>query len=163
MASLTEIEIQQDGRVYEGLPQGIEPWFAYGRAVGTGSGQLGVLLKVNPTASNEFQKYISIDHVGISSTTAELTDDVECLLRGEDWEKAPVYSIMFARLDPQITIGTPYMGDAWNDTFYAGRSVPGSVGGIEVRTKDVNTAVVRISLSGFVSDRPFLAQHYWRV
>jgi hypothetical protein len=163
MASATNIPVQQDGRVYAGLPVGIEPWFAQGACTGTGSGQIGVTIEFNPTSSRQFQKYVSINHVGITSTTAPLTDDVECLLRGANWEKAPVQSVFFALLEPQVTIDTNYMGDAWNDCFYAGRSLASTTGTIEIRTKDVNTAVARFSISGFVSDRPFIARNDWRV
>jgi hypothetical protein len=99
MADQTNIPVSQDGRIYRGLPAGIEPWFAQGTCTGTGSGQIGVKIEFNPTSSRQFQKYVSINHVGITSTTAVLTDDVECLLRGNNWEKAPTESVFFARLD----------------------------------------------------------------
>jgi hypothetical protein len=170
MSVVTIVEYITDGRIYEGLPQGIEPWYARAMATGDASGgDQGLSINFNPGAPNTFQPYVSVCGIGIINTnpSVDFTDEFVAVLHGDDWEKSinvppnNVGSLPFATL--ALTDNNYGQGAVWNEVFYCGRVASGRDGTMSIRASIANGAISNIFVSGFIADRPFITHNDWRV
>ena len=166
MSVVTTVEYVTDGRIYEGLPQGIEPWHASGLALGNGSGgDQGIRINFNPGSPRTFQPYVSVCHIGITTQTQDAVDNFMAVINGNDWEKAiqspSPGSLPFAN----ITMNDNQVGQVgvWNEVFYCGRVQLGTDGTMSIRATEVNSSTMNIFVSGFIADRPFITHNDWRV
>ncbi len=162
-----------DGRDYSSfLPPGVQAWYASGTATGTATeaSQQRIDLQFNPTSGRLFQPYVSVHHVGIQLTGANTADNVDVALGGEDWEKSSdltgsgvtQYGVICA---PELrdTVSDNDRVGSWSEVFYCGRTIQGRNGTIYLRTKQVSGLVLRVNLSGFFSDMPFVPMNDWRI
>lgn len=167
MANLDPVTYFTDGRIYEGLPSGIIPWYAASTVTGLGSGTMAIDLNFNPGASRTFQPYVSLVHVGIDTqSTAMAVEEIEVVIKGGDWEKTivgPSTSAMIARISIKPTIGSTDQCGAFNGGYYCGRVAQGTDGTLTVRGTDTSGSVMNVDLTGFISDRPFVHNELWRV
>lgn len=158
--------VRLDGRPYVELPFGIQPWSASRLVTGNaGGGEMQVTFLFNPSADRSFQPYVSLHHVGIIGDVALLTNPVVTVQQnGDNWERA-MLSVLTAvdLIEMSASLSAVSSTGSSGRVTYLGRVEQGTAGTLKFACLNTNTATMNVVASGFYSDRPFVAQDYWRI
>lgn len=154
----------QDGRIYRGIPKGIKPWSWQGKATGdAGGGQINLQCAFNLDSLVSYQPYVSFCSFNFNTAIALAISDVGVFASQGHWERAVLDAVFLEEVNIRVTAAATSLTGAHHDTIYLGRSQKGTQALITARVINVDTMVFNGTMSGFVSDRPFMAQDYWRV
>jgi len=157
------VNVVAQGREYQGLPAGIQPWNASLAEVGDASaGIVDMELRFNPDALETFQTYVSISKVGIRTGVADPLD-MDISLEALHWEKSLVAASMVGVLQTVFTESAVVFAAVYDEGSYLGRTVAGTEGILRIRGANINTATYSLSASGLLSDRPFMHNKHWSV
>lgn len=154
----------QDGRIYEGIPKGIKPWSWQGKATGDGTGgQINLQCAFNLDSLISYQPYVSFCSFNFNTAGALAVSDVGVFATVAQWERATLDAVFIEEVNIRVTAVTTSLTGAHHDSIYLGRSLKGTQALVTCRLINVDTMVFNGTMSGFISDRPFMAMDYWRV
>lgn len=155
-----------DGRIYPQLPKGMYRWTTKSPSgTGTVAGTTtSVNIDFNPDLNEDFQPYVSLSTVQISTRVAALTIlGVRIKLQATDFEDQPTGTVrtIGAFNMRNYAVATTYSGH-YDHPAYLGRVVKGTLGRMVVELEEVDTTVYESWATGFWSDKPFIVPHYLR-
>lgn len=151
-----------DGRRYRELPRGVSRWTCTGTATGTATSRVLFNVDFNPQSSPSFQRYVSLDHVGLFTETAALvTLGVRILQALDQWEDAPI-NVSVGKFEMAVLAAATDMGGEFTTPKYLGRVVGVQLGRLQVVAQEILNTAYYFTASGFISDKPFLAPYFWR-
>lgn len=163
MAQEIGLEPLIDGRIYPELPDGIKRWNSKAASVGAATSTMSFQLKFNNGDSEGFQPYVSINHIGIQTSSAALTK-FGCAIwqQNTDWEDSQGLTLPLGGIQMiEGAVASQYIGQ-WVTPYYLGRVEKGTTGQINIQLQEILSTDYNIVCSGLISDRPFLAPNFWR-
>lgn len=147
------------------MPQGLRTFWGQAEVTGTsGVSTATINFPFNPSAAVEFQQYVAICRMSFRNTVAQVTDAGEVLLTSEQWERAPSTTNQPVAVIPALVpAGDVNFMQSVQEFLYLGRITPGALGELRMVFQEVDTAVLRVMITGIISDRPFVCPEFWRV
>lgn len=165
MAVTTNMPVRVDGRKYTELPKGMRRWTAAGSATGTVAGTImSFNADVNPQANPDFQQYVSVSSVGIQTQTAALTIlQARVIASVGFWEDYLLATRAVYMID-MVNVSTALIfGGVMIEPSYLGRVIKGTTGRILTDIEEVDGTNYSVTMTGLMSDYPFLAPEFWKV
>lgn len=165
MAITATVTPLRDRRKYSVLPKGVSRWTASDATLtGVGTSTATFDLQFNPGSDPNFQLYVSINRLVISTAAAALVIlGVHARLRAAEWEEAPsgvaIPIASFEMINEENA--TSYIGGI-HEAIYLGRTEKGTPGRLQVFIQEIASTTYVFSASGLMSDKPFLAPNFWR-
>lgn len=147
------------------MPQGLQTFWGVGQVVGlVAAEESTVNFPFNPSGSNDYQPYVAVNRIVFRNTVATQTGAVWGFLPALQWQRSsPVLNNPVVVLEDFRVMGDGSLGCFFNEWLYLGRVNSGQVGELQLRMKEVDTAVNRVMITGIIGDRPFVAPDLWRV
>lgn len=146
---------------YKQLPGGVQPFTVEVRLTHDASaGNAVISVLFNPSAAQDFQRYVMVQHIYLlNSATSGHTSVVGAF---GQWDKSIIRNVGIVNLTESESNGTSFV--AQNNTwFYLGRSIAGSLGTLQFETLNTNGVVQDLTLTGLISEFPFVAPDLLRV
>jgi len=142
-------------RVFEQLPEGIQPWRGAGTITGDASGGLvSITFQFNPDQLNVFQPYIAVQACFVNVSVADPKDG-KLVTSTSDWEDVPAGISAAVMIIPTIETTDLNFSAAVRKTTYLGRARQATTAGIVYQFDNVNGAVHDVMLRGWYSEMPF--------
>lgn len=151
------VDFLPDG--YGGLPAGLRPFTKTLTTTGDATGNHALHnFRINPGSKNSQTPFVTVTRVAWSAAVADVGSGVleaqsNSWQRYSDISTSPIAAL--PRFDP-IASGATTWGGQQRINVEIGRPVPGTTGEIVARFSNVNTAVVKVTIWGFCSDRPII-------
>lgn len=169
MASGVDAVLTRDGRKYPELmafnaqrKNPLLPWSSFGTSTGVGSGNINIRTDFNPNSNVGFMPYISLCTVAVRNTVAVLTTAFAITANIAHFERSEAGTLVLGQLTV-VAVSATTWDASLSQPVYLGRVRRGTVGRIDAQCLDVNTAVVTVFMTGFMSESPFIAPDYWRI
>lgn len=165
MAQTPNLVIRRDGRDYGQLPVGVSRFIATnaGTVTGAATSTVAFLLDFNPASDPNFQQYVGITKVALKTTVAALVIvGVSIQLANLDWEDnqlqpRPIGAFTMTNYQQ----AADYAG-IYDVPVYVGRTAKGTPGRFTVQVQEILNTVYEISVSGLMSEKPFLMPDWMR-
>lgn len=162
MSVTTTVSVRSDGRKYPEPPSGMQIYAAAGSVIGSsGGGHQTVVFDFNPSGDRIFQPYVSIDFMSVNGSVA-IIGNVWVYQVVNNWERSIGLARTIDVLVPVVTESSVQLQAAKHDTINLGRVELGTNGQLRFRAAEVDTAVMDISISGFISDQEMIGRDVWR-
>lgn len=155
-----------DGRIVPGIPAGLEQWTAQGLVTAAaGSGTANLVVEFNSGSQRTFQPYVALQSVSVINQVTDIGDGF-IFANSQDWERSflvgtsissQLGAIVLTNVDANIEVGHLRQ---WR---HLGRVQIGTAGRLTTRFNEVDTATIEVTLTGLVSDRPFMLPSEWVV
>lgn len=160
----TTTPVKFDGRVFPGMPRGVQRFFAQVKLTAVGAGTSEHRFEMNPAADRSFQKWFQISRIAVKIDVAPVAVLGVAVVRSStNWEDNIIPDNgwiggfqMATFIDANNQFGQ------LSTPINLGRLVVGTAGRLSVFLEQVDTAVQHVNISGFASDFPLVANNNWR-
>lgn len=154
-----------DERSYPQLPTGVSRWkSSFDDVTGATTSVVTLNTDFNASQRQDFQRYVSVSHVGIYSiVAAPVIVGVSVFMSSGLWEDFPlIANAIVGNFDMKVNhVATTYSG-YFNEPTYLGRTRAGSFGRLSIQLQEINTKIDMVIMTGLISEVPFLAPEFWR-
>lgn len=149
---------------FQGLPVGMQPFYAQGTVTGDGTGgNVDIQFLFNPNQDNTYVPYVSLCFASWRGTVVDPVTPPMLRLNLGEWDKS-VDSVLGIRAMQQfVDTETTEFISGLHHTYYLGRIQPGQFGTLEFRSDQVDTCIYNAAISGFIAEYPFVADETWKV
>jgi len=165
MTVVTLVSVVADRRNYrKWLPRGMRVFDAHGTVTGDATGgSMDVRYRFNPDSSNDFQVFISVHKISVTSTVVDPLEG-RGLLMQDQWERASAgFDVPTHLIVTSATIATTTFTALNAEIYYLGRCLKALPAEWRVQFRNVDTSVLNVSITGIISDFPFVPQQDWRI